>query len=190
MYFTHYILKNLSQLKIIICLSLANIGKNDVIYIQVNNNNNKEGVIMTPYKSFINAAKAYFNSVPFLKFLLTASIFVFGIGGFFYLLGAFVLVAAPFISTIGIVLMYAGLLLTLIKEDIMTLVMTSGVIAVGSLAAFITSIVSFGGYGGFAAWIGRGWFEPFFYFLAFGAITALVFIKSEKFKQKIGRAHV
>jgi hypothetical protein len=103
--------------------------------------------IMTPYKNFISAAKAYMNSVPFLKFLLTMSIVVFGVGGFFYLIGAFVMVAASFTSTIGIILMYAGLLLTLIKEDIMTLVITSGVIAVGSFVAVIVTIFSFGGYG-------------------------------------------
>ncbi len=139
---------------------------------------------MTPYKNFTNAAKDYFNSVPFLKFLLTFNMLVFGAGGFFYLVGAFVMVAASFVSTIGIILMYAGLLLTLIKEDIMTLIITSGIIALGSLIAFIITLISFGGYGyGYVAWVGRGWFEPFFYFLAFGAIVALVMIKSEKFKQ-------
>lgn len=138
---------------------------------------------MSPYKNFLNAAKDYFNSVPFLRFLLTAYIFVFATGGLFYLLGAFIITISPYFATIGIVLMFAGIILTIIQEDMMTLLITSGVIAIGSLIAFIKYLFSLGSFGFYVAFIGRGWFEPVFYFLAFGTIALLVLIKSEKFKQ-------
>lgn len=138
---------------------------------------------MSPYKNFLNAAKDYFNSVPFLRFLLTAYIFVFAAGGLFYLLGAFIITISPYFATIGIVLMLLGVILTLIQDDMMTLLITSGVIALGSLIAFIIYLFNLGSFGFYVAFIGRGWFEPVFYFLAFGTIALLVPIKSSKFKQ-------
>ena len=132
---------------------------------------------MSPYKNFLNAAKEYLNSVPFFKFLLSSHMFVFGLGGLLYLLGVFPFGLANFMSPIGILLMYAGLLLTVIKEDVMTLLITSGIIALGSLIAWIIGLVSY--YGFYSLFS----FGPFFYFLIFGAITVLVLLKSEKFKQ-------
>ncbi|MDD5016722.1 MAG: hypothetical protein PHO15_01320 [Eubacteriales bacterium] len=145
---------------------------------------------MSPYKNFLNAAKAYLNSVPFLKFLLSSYIYVFGLGGLLYLLGAFFgYGVSNFMSPIGIILMYAGLVLTIVQEDVITLLITSGVISIGSLIAWIVALAGtaygFSVYGynyGFS--IGGGFsFGPFLYFLIFGAIAVLVLVKSEKLKQ-------
>jgi hypothetical protein len=135
----------------------------------------KEGV-MSPYKSFTSAAKTYFNSVPFLKFLLSAYIYVFAAGGFLFLLGEFVMFAGLFTS-IGRLVMFAGLILTLIQEDDMVLAITSASISVLSLVALIVNTIRLRFWGfGFD-------FELLLYFLGFGAIALLTFLKSEKFKQ-------
>lgn len=135
---------------------------------------------MSPYKSFIAATKNYFQSVAFLKFLLTASIFIFAAGGLFYLLGLFVLAVYDALVCIGSILIWAGLLLSVIKEDVMTIAISSGVISLGSLVGWIISLIgrSYFGYvvGGVFS------FTPFIFFLIFGAIATIVFIKAEKFK--------
>ncbi|MGI5850119.1 MAG: zinc-ribbon domain-containing protein [Christensenellales bacterium] len=136
---------------------------------------------MSPYKNFLNAVKTYFDTVPFLKFLLSADIFVFGIGGLLYLLGAFILGVYEVFSILGGILMYAGLLLTLIRENIMPLLVTSCVISLGSLIAWIVALVGTRIYG-FATG-GIFLFGPLFYFLAFGAIAILILVKAERFKQ-------
>jgi hypothetical protein len=135
---------------------------------------------MSPYKSFIAAAKDYFQSVAFLKFLLTASIFIFAAGGLFYLLGLFIMSVYDAFVCLGSILIWAGLLLSIIKEDVMTIAISSGVISLGSLVGWIISLVgrSYFGYivGGVFA------FTPFIFFLIFGAIAVIVFIKAEKFR--------
>jgi hypothetical protein len=144
---------------------------------------------MSPYKKFIASVKEYFESVPVLKFLLSAYIFVFAAGGAFFLLGQFIFGISNSFTTIGTLLMLSGLILTLVKEDVMALLITSGVIALGSLIAWIIRIIqlaSFGFYSGFASYYLGDFFFQFsslFYFLAFGAIAVLVLIKSEKFKE-------
>jgi len=137
---------------------------------------------MSPYKSFIAATKEYFQSVAFLKFLLTASIFVFAAGGLFYLLGLFIWGVNDVLVSLGSILIWAGLLLSIIKEDVMTIAITSGVIALGSLVGWIVKLAGAGyAYLGFA--IGGGfYFTPFLFFLIFGAIAVIVFLKAEKFK--------
>ncbi len=138
---------------------------------------------MSPYKSFIAATKNYFQSVAFLKFLLTASIFIFAAGGLFYLLGLFVLAVYDALVCIGSILIWAGLLLSVIKEDVMTIAISSGVISLGSLVGWIVKLVG-GVYSYFGIALGGGGFSftPFIFFLIFGAIATLVFIKAEKFK--------
>lgn len=129
---------------------------------------------MSPYKAFLNNTRQYFNTNGFLRFLLTAYIFVFALGGLFYLLGAFILsLFEPFI-VISTILMYAGLILTVLREDMMTLVITSGVISLGSLIAWIL---------GLAVYNGIFFVTSFLYFLIFGALAVIVFLKAEKFKQ-------
>ncbi len=136
---------------------------------------------MSPYKAFLNNVRQYFNTNGFLRFLLSAYIFIFALGGLLYLLGAFILgVYEPF-SIIGVILMYTGLLLTIIREDVMTMVITSAVISLGSLIAWIIALVGTRVYGFQAG--GMFLFGPLFYFLALGTLAVLVFIKAEKFKQ-------
>lgn len=136
---------------------------------------------MSPYKAFLNNVRQYFNTNGFFRFLLSGYIFIFAIGGLLYLLGAFILgVYEPF-SIIGGILMYTGLLLTIIREDVMTMVITSGVISLGSLIAWIIALVGTRVYGFQAG--GMFLFGPLFYFLAFGTLAVVVFIKAEKFRQ-------
>ena len=136
---------------------------------------------MSPYKNFLNAVRTYFNTVPFLRFLLTADIFVFGVGGLLYLIGAFILGVYEVFTILGTILMYAGLLLTIIRENIMPLLITSCVISLGSLIAWIIALVGTRVYG-FAVG-GVFMFGPLFFFLMFGAIAIIVLVKAEKFKQ-------
>lgn len=136
---------------------------------------------MSPYKSFIAAAKNYFQSVAFLKFLLAASIFIFAAGGLFYLLGLFILGVSEAFICLGSILIWAGLLLSIFKEDVLTIAITSGVISLGSLVAWIIKLA--GGASYFGITVGGSFaFTPFFFFLIFGAISIVVFIMAEKFK--------
>lgn len=137
---------------------------------------------MSPYKSFIAATKNYFQSVAFLKFLLAASIFIFAAGGLFYLIGLFATVVYDAFVCLGSILIWAGLLLSIIKEDVMTIAISSGVISLGSLVGWIIKLVG-SGYAYFGMALGVGFaFTPFLFFLIFGAIATIVFIKSEKFR--------
>jgi RNA polymerase subunit RPABC4/transcription elongation factor Spt4 len=77
--------------------------------------------------------------------------------------------------------MYAGLILTLLREDMMTMVITSGVISLGSLIAWIISLV--GREVGFGYRVSVFLFGPLFFFLLFGAIAIVVFVKAERFRQ-------
>jgi len=134
---------------------------------------------MSPYKSFISSAKEYLNSNGFLKFLLSARIVVFALGGLFYLLGIFLInirgagaisVYDAF-SCLGVVLMLAGLLLNFVAEDSMTIMIVSGSVSVASLVAWIVLLA-------------RSYpflLTPLFYFLAFGAICLLMFLNAEYF---------
>ena len=140
---------------------------------------------MSPYKKFIEATKAYFNEVPVLKFLLTAYAFVFGIGGALFLIGSFLSIwaffARDFFTCVGGITMLAGLILTLIQEDDIVLVITSGIISVGSLLAWIFKLAF-----GITIWSFSGavfLFEPLLYFLGFGAIAVFAALGSDKFKQ-------
>lgn len=136
---------------------------------------------MSPYKAFLNNVRQFFNTNGFLRFLLSGYIFIFALGGFLFLLGAFILgVYEPF-AILGGILIYAGLLLTIIREDVMTMVITSAVISLGSLIAWIIALVGTRVYGFQAG--GMFLFGPLFYFLAFGTLAVLVFIKAEKFRQ-------
>lgn len=134
---------------------------------------------MSPYKSFLSAAKAYLNSHGLLRFLLSAHIAVFALGGMFYLLGAFLVNIASVGSvsiydafvTLGTVLMWAGLLLSLIAQDPMTIVIGSGSVAVCSLVAWVVLLARRFPF----------FFGPLFYFLVFGAICIITAIKAERF---------
>jgi hypothetical protein len=156
---------------------------------------------MSPYKSWLNATRAFFNSNGFLRFLLTAYIGVFALGGVLFILGEFLFVEA--LTCLGVPLMLAGLFLTLVKEDAMTLAITSAAISFLSLLAWILAIagVLFGGgvigglnnalgelkeaFGGDFGGVGFGVFvfTTLFYFAAFGFITVFTFLKADKFKQ-------
>lgn len=143
---------------------------------------------MSPYKTFLNSVRQYFSSVAILRFLMSAYIVVFSVGAFFFILGSFLLgFFNGFLVCIGTILMLAGLLLTVIKEDMMVLVIVSGITALGSLAAWIVTLVRFAGVGGYFGVVGAVFdtfgFTSFFYFLAFAALAILVFIKAEKFVQ-------
>lgn len=136
---------------------------------------------MSPYKAFLNNTRQYFNTNGFFRFLLSGYIFIFAIGGLLYLLGAYITaITEPFMVISGI-LMYAGLILTLLREDMMTMVITSGIISLGSLVAWILGLV--GRSYGFGI-VAGGFFlvTPFLYFLMFGTITIFVLIKAEKFR--------
>ena len=144
---------------------------------------------MSPYKAFLNNVRQYFDSVGILRFLMSIYIVVFSVGAGLFVLGSFLLgPISAFLVCLGTIVMLAGLLLTIIKEDMMVLVIVSGATAVGSLAAWIVTLVRFAGYGGyvgaaFGTVIDTFGFTSFFYFLAFGALATLVFIKADKFKQ-------
>lgn len=130
---------------------------------------------MTPYKNFLAATNTFFNSNAFLKFLLSAYIFVIATGGLFFLLGLFILQA---LVNIGSILIWAGLILCIIKEDVLTIVISSGTLALGGLVAWIIGLAVRSYY-----YSGVFMFTPFFYFLVFGAIAIVVFLKADKFKQ-------
>ena len=136
---------------------------------------------MSPYKSFIAASKNYFLSNAFLKFLLAASIFIFAAGGLFYLLGLFIAGVYEAFVCFGSILIWAGLLLSIIKEDVLTIGITSGAISLGSLVAWIIKLA--GGASYFGMSVGGSFaFTPFFFFLIFGAISIVVFVMAEKFR--------
>lgn len=149
---------------------------------------------MSPYKSFISAAKTYMKSVTFLRFLLSAHIYVFSLGGLIFLLGSFMPGVYDLFTCVGGIIVFAGLLLTLIKEDMLTMVLASGSLAFVSLVAWIIGLVvnpwagvindlyNLAGMGSFYGFGSFRW-QPFIYFLIFGAIAAIVFLKSERFKQ-------
>jgi hypothetical protein len=162
--------------------NLANMTAVVVVYIHISD---KEGNLMSPYKNFLNAAKAFLESNGFLKFLLSTYIVVFAVGGGLFVLGSYFFgFFGYFLTCLGVILMLAGLLLTILKEDMMVLVIISGIIAVGSLGAWIYKMVAIGSFGLYGTAIGglfADWFTPLFYFLAFGVIALLVFLKSEKF---------
>ena len=138
---------------------------------------------MASYKDFLSAVRSFFDTNGFLKFLLSIHIAVFAVGGGLFVLGSFLYgFAGNFFTCIGLIIMLAGLLLTLFKEDAFSLVIISGAIALGSLAAFIYKLAapaSFFGIGVFFS----DWFTPMFYFFAFGAIALVVFLKAERFKE-------
>lgn len=136
---------------------------------------------MSPYKVFLNNTRQYFNTNGFLRFLLSGYIFIFALGGIFYLLGAFGIVTDVF-GLLGSILIYAGLILTMLREDMWTMVITSGVISLGSLVAWIIALAGGGNYLGYPI-PGHFVFSTLFYFLAFGAISVVVFVMAEKFKQ-------
>ena len=134
---------------------------------------------MSPYKSFISSAKEYLNSNGFLKFLLSARVVVLALGGLLYLLGIFLInirgagavAVYDAFTCLGVVLMLAGLLLNLVAEDSMTIMIVSGSVSVASLVAWIVLLA-------------RSYpflLTPLFYFLAFGAICLLMFLKAEYF---------
>ncbi len=136
---------------------------------------------MSPYKSFISAAKTYLESIPFLKFLLSSYIYVFSLGGLLFLLGSFIVgIYEPF-TCIGGIIVFAGLLLTLVREDMLTLVIASGSLSFVSLVAWIVGLVAYA-WGPYMFFGSFRW-QPFFYFLIFGAVAVVVFVKSERFKQ-------
>ncbi|MFA5676330.1 MAG: zinc ribbon domain-containing protein [Christensenellales bacterium] len=136
---------------------------------------------MSPYKNFLAATKAFFNSNAFLKFLLSAQIFIFAAGGLFYLLGLFIIEVYEAFVCLGTILIWAGLLLSVIKEDSLTMVISSGTIALGSLVAWIIGLA--GRNYGFGIVVGGSFlFTPFFYFLIFAAIAIVIFVKAEKFR--------
>ncbi len=137
---------------------------------------------MSPYKAFLNNTRQYFNTNGFLRFLLSGYIFIFAIGGVLYLLGVFIAdIAEPFAVVSGI-LMYAGLILTLLREDMMTMLITSGVISLGSLVGWILGLVGRSyGYGIVAG--GVFLVTPFLYFIMFALIVVFVLVKSDKFRQ-------
>jgi len=133
---------------------------------------------MSSYKNFVSTAKMYLNSNGFLRFLLSAHIAVFALGGLFYLLGAFLInirgggvIIYDSLVTIGTILLWAGLLLSIFAEDPMTIVIASGAVSVCSLVAWIVSLAA----------LGLFLFSPLFYFLAFGTICIITAIKAEKF---------
>jgi ribosomal protein L40E len=139
---------------------------------------------MSPYKAFLNNVRQYFNTSGFFRFLLSGYIFIFAIGGLLYLLSAFIpAISEPF-NVISGILMYAGIILTLLREDMMTMVITSGVISLGSLVAWIIGLVGRDyGFGFMGIRTSVFLVTPFLYFLMFGAIAIVVFVKAEKFKQ-------
>jgi RNA polymerase subunit RPABC4/transcription elongation factor Spt4 len=144
---------------------------------------------MSPYKKLMVAAREYMESNSFLKFLLSAHIYVFALGALIFVLGSFIgAIYDPF-TCLGAILVFGGLLVTIISEDVLTLIITSGALSVTCLTAWVVGLVvnpwdgilsEFGirGYG-----IGSFRFQPFFYFLIFGAIAIIVLIKSDKLKQ-------
>jgi ribosomal protein L40E len=137
---------------------------------------------MSPYKAFLNNVRQYFNTSGFFRFLLSGYIFIFALGGLLYLLGSFITVLFEPFGVISGILMYAGLILAVVREDMMTVVITSGVISLGSLVAWIISLVGKNyGFGMIAG--GIFLVTPFLYFLMFGTIAVVVFIKAEKFRQ-------
>ena len=136
---------------------------------------------MSPYKNFIAATKSYFNSNAFLKFLLSAQIFVFAAGGLFFLLGLYITAVYEAFICLGSILIWVGLLLSIIKEDVLTIAISSGVIALGSLVGWIIGLAG-RSYGYGIVMGGFFQFTPFLYFLIFGAIAIVVFIKAEKFR--------
>jgi ribosomal protein L40E len=113
---------------------------------------------------------------------LSGYIFIFALGGLIYLLGAFIAVLSDVFGVLGAILMYTGLILTVLREDMMTMVITSGVISLGSLVSWIISLAGGGNYMGFGI-PGHFVFSTLFYFLAFGAIAIVVFVRAEKFRQ-------
>lgn len=134
---------------------------------------------MSPYKNFLSAAKDYMNSHGFLRFLLSAHIAVFALGELLYVLGIFLvnIAGAGGVSiydafvTLGAVLMWAGLLLSLIAKDPVTIVIASGSVAFCSLVAWIVLLARRFPF----------FFGPLFYFLVFGAVCIITFVKAEKF---------
>jgi ribosomal protein L40E len=136
---------------------------------------------MSLYKSFVGAAKAYLESIPFLKFLLTARIYVFSLGGLIFLLGSFIGGVYDLFTCIGSIILWAGLLLMLISEDAPALVIAGGSLSAISLIAWVVGLIA-NPWAGFYGYVVFRW-QPFLYFLIFGAIAIIIFVKSEKFKQ-------
>lgn len=144
---------------------------------------------MSPFKNFCEATKAYFATVPFLQFLLTASIYIFALGALFYIVDLFVYTYL-ILSGIGRVLIFAGLILTVIKQDAMTLLITSSVISLACLIGWIVALAVQPNLNAFSQWAvysavySYGFkFEPLIYFLGFGAIALYTGLKSERFQQ-------
>ena len=150
---------------------------------------------MSPYQKFVASVKEYFESVPVLKVFLNLHAVVFGAGGVFYLLGAFLintiwssvmsgglagLVLYDVFTALGVILIWAGLLLSIIADDSMLTMIISAAISVGSLIAWIVALVGINilGYH-----IGLFLFEPLLYCLLFGGLATLVFLKSDKFRE-------
>ena len=134
---------------------------------------------MSSYKSFMSVAKTYAESTPFLKFLLSARIVVFALGGLLYVLGIFLINIMSngsvslydAFTCVGVVLMLTGLLLNMAADDAMTIVIVSLSISVVSLVAWIVLLAR-----SFPFFL-----TPLFYFLAFGAVCLVTFLKAERF---------
>lgn len=142
---------------------------------------------MSTYKNLLNAARVHFSSSPFLRVLLSAHLAVFIFGAVAYLLGAFLINLQAMsclswydsLTSVGIVFVLIGLVLSVIADDAMGVVIVSSVLSVGALVAWIVILVS----DNIVKYYGAFFFGPLFYFLIFGTIAVVTGIKSDRFKQ-------
>lgn len=135
---------------------------------------------MDAIKNSLKSVRASFDSIPFLKFMVKAGVYVFAAGGLLWLVAGFIPGAfflKTLFATLGRVAIVAGLLFAVLNEEELILMIASAAISVGALVVGIVEI---------AAGIFRGYlpsFESWFFFLLFGGLAALVFIFGDKMKE-------
>jgi len=135
---------------------------------------------MSPYQKFLASVKEFFGSYPALKVIYSLYLVIFASGGFLFLVGQFIGILFDPFTCVGTILMLIGLLLTLFNEDMLALVITSGVIALGSSVAWILSLAGTLYYGVLVFRL-----TSLFYLGLFGFIAIFTAIKSKKFHESL-----
>ena len=125
---------------------------------------------MSSIEKMIPSVRDFFSENTFLKKMLNLSAFIFAAGLILYVLGIFIADYFEPLTAVAIILIWAGLLLSLVKEDMNTSVMISVGISLASIIGWIYLFNTDDFY-----------LTPLLYFLIFTSISILIIKNSVKF---------
>jgi len=140
---------------------------------------------MNAIKDSLKSLRASFETVPFLKFMVNAGVYIFAAGGLLWLLAGFIpavtygfgygaLFFKSLLATLGRVLIVAGLFCAVLKREELISMIVCAAISVGALVIAILEAAALRYFPGFEAW---------FFFLLFGGLAVLIFLMGDKMKE-------